>query len=49
MLHAIHDAVPRNLEEWCAELEKKLSKKDIAYFKILKEIEIVKCHHTLGR
>jgi hypothetical protein len=43
------DAVSRNLEEWFAELEKKLSKKDIAYFKSLKEDEIVKCHHALGR
>jgi hypothetical protein len=30
------DAVSRNLEEWFAELEKKLSEKDIAYFKSLK-------------
>jgi hypothetical protein len=42
-------SVPRNLEEWFAELEKKLSKKEIAYFKSLKEDEIVRCHHTLGR
>jgi hypothetical protein len=26
-----------------------LREKDIAYFKSLKENEIVRCHHTLGR